>query len=113
MKMMKRFFVPPEWRYPLLGLLAMLVAGNRFIPTVIMGGVLLVLAILQGVQIWQRLGRTQRSQQVTYWRGVRYEVPRSTGRIGWRDIQPELLWIVLCGLVGLTGVSLLLRWLGL
>lgn len=110
---MKRLFIPPEWRYPLLGLLAMLVAGNRFIPTVIMGGVLLVLAVLQGVQIWQRLRRSHRAQQVTYWRGVRYEVPRATGRIGWRDIQPELLWIVLCGLVGLTGVALLLRWLGL
>ncbi len=110
---MNRLIVPPEWRYPLLGLLAVLVAGSRVIPTLIMGIVLLVLAVLQGLQIWQRLGRSQRAQQVTYWRGVRYEVPRSTGRMSWRDIQPELLWIVLCALVGLTGVSLLLRWVGL
>lgn len=110
---MNRLFIPPEWRYPLLGLLAVLVAGSRVIPTVVMGVVLLLLAVLQGLQIWHRLQRSHRAQQVTYWRGVRYEVPRSTGRPGWRDIQPELLWIVLCALVGLTGVSLLLRWVGL
>lgn len=109
---MRGISVPPEWRWPLLGIAAVLVAANRLLPIWLMGIILCVIGVMQALEVWQRIKRQHRASTVTYWRGVRYETPQSSQRPTWRDIQPQLLWVVLCITTLTTGIIMLLRVVG-
>jgi hypothetical protein len=102
----KKFTLPPHARYALLAIIALCVASFNLIPDVVIGIALLAIAFLQGYDVWQRLQHRAQSNNVTYWRGVRYEVSKSTNRPQWRNIQAEGLWILITLIAVITGFTL-------
>jgi hypothetical protein len=103
---MKKFNFPSNARYALLAMIALIVASFNFIPDVIVGIGLLAIGFLQGADVWQRLQKRTQSSNVTYWRGVRYEVSKSAKRPQWRDIQAEGLWIIITLIAAIIGFTL-------
>lgn len=103
---MKKFNVPPHARYALLAMAALLVASFNIVPDIILGIALLVIGVVQGYDVWQRLQQRAQSSNVTYWRGVRYEVSKSSKRPQWRDIQAEGLWILTTVIAVIVGCTL-------
>ena len=109
---MKKFNLPPHTRYALVAIITLLVASFNVVPDIILGIALLSVGAAQGYDVWLRLQNRAKSSNVTYWRGVRYETPQSSQRPTWRDIQPQLLWVVLCITTLTTGIIMLLRVVG-
>jgi hypothetical protein len=103
---MRNIHLPPNARYALLAIIALFVASFNIIPDVIVGIGLLAIGVLQGADVWQRLQKRAQSSNVTYWRGVRYEVSNTPKRPQWRDIQAEGLWILLTLIATIIGVVL-------
>lgn len=103
---MKNISLPPNARYAILAMIALFVASFNIIPDVIVGIGLLAVGFLQGADVWQRLQKRTQSSNVTYWRGVRYEVSNGANRPQWRDIQAEGLWILLTLIATIIGVVL-------
>lgn len=103
---MRNFKLPSHTRYALIAIIALFVASFHIIPDVIVGIGLLAIGVLQGVDVWQRLQKRTQSSNVTYWRGVRYEVSNKSNRPQWRDIQAEGLWIIMTLIATIIGVTL-------
>lgn len=102
----KKFNLPPHARYALLAMVALLVASFNVVPDVIIGIALLVIGVVQGYEIWQRIQQRTQSSNVTYWRGVRYEVSKAAKYPLWRNIQSEGLWILTALIALAVGLSL-------
>lgn len=103
---MKKFTLPPHTRYALIAIIALLVASFNVIPDIILGIALLAIGAAQGYDVWLRLQSRAKSSNVTYWRGVRYEVSNSPKRPQWRDIQAEGLWILITLIALIVGLAL-------
>ncbi|MFZ9857168.1 MAG: hypothetical protein ACO3F2_02385 [Roseiflexaceae bacterium] len=104
---MKNFNLPLHTRYALIAIIALVVASFNLIPDVIVGISLLAIGFLQGADVWQRLQKRTQSSNVTYWRGVRYEVSNKSNRPQWRDIQAEGLWILITLIATIVGFTLI------
>lgn len=103
---MKKFNLPPHARYALIAIIALLVASFKFIPDIILGIALLAVGAAQGYDVWLRIQQRTQSSNVTYWRGVRYEVSKGAKRPHWRDIQSEGLWILITLIALVVGLAL-------
>ena len=103
---MKNISVPPHARYALLAIITLLVASFNFVPDIILGIALLAVGAAQGYDVWLRLKQRAQSSNVTYWRGVRYEVSNASKRPQWRDIQAEGLWILITLIALIVGLAL-------
>lgn len=103
---MKKFNLPPHTRYALVAIITLLVASFNVVPDIILGIALLAVGAAQGYDVWLRLQNRAKSSNVTYWRGVRYEVGNSAKRPQWRDIQAEGLWILITLIALVVGLTL-------
>lgn len=103
---MKKFTLPPHTRYALIAIITLLVASFNVIPDIILGIALLAVGAAQGYDIWLRLQQRAQSSNVTYWRGVRYEVSKGAKRPHWRNIQAEGLWILITLITFIVGLAL-------
>lgn len=102
---------PPQWRIPIVFVVALLISGVIPIPLILRGVLFGAVFLWQTIALWRRFDPGQPGN-VTYWRGVKYETKRS-GAITLADIQDNAIAVLTWLFALLLTVVFVMRFFGI